>query len=273
MSQRAQLWAPQLTASSVRGKLPLGQGAAGASRPLYCPHAPPPTCPMTSCCLYSLSCSSTAAWRRKVTPQHPHLAAAAACHTSRLRVLITHLCIRGSIVCKWTHLPDFAAKHSTSEHPHGSSAVCKRWKALADDGMFTRVARPCDNLNQVLASARAGDTVFIKAGFYTVGVCLGGLFTDTAADFALLSSLPAQQGCDACFERLTLFGCRPARCSQMSFLIARATTGRAGDAAGDEAAENSGGDARTVGWGEGRPPQPGGAADQKRHGRRRQREA
>lgn len=51
---------------------------------------------------------------------------------------------------------------------YDGSAVCKRWRALAEDGMFTRVVSAGSTVNEVIATARPGDTIFIQAGFYAV---------------------------------------------------------------------------------------------------------
>lgn len=60
---------------------------------------------------------------------------------------------------KWISLPAGS---------YAGSAVCKRWRALAEDGTFTRVVTAGSTVNEVIATARPGDTIFIQAGFYSV---------------------------------------------------------------------------------------------------------
>lgn len=48
-------------------------------------------------------------------------------------------------------------------------AVCRKWRDLANDTSFTR--RAFGSINDAIQSARAGDTLIIPSGFYTVGSC------------------------------------------------------------------------------------------------------
>lgn len=57
-------------------------------------------------------------------------------------------------------------------HRFPAASVCKRWKALADDRSFVRRVSCSDSINDAIAAASPGETIYIEAGMYTETVLL-----------------------------------------------------------------------------------------------------